>query len=260
VAFESGIHVGVQGLTATVRFARRDRLNAIHPALLLELERCLDNLEEDRRIRVVILTGEGRAFSVGADVDYMRDMPAAHGRDFVELGHRVLDRIAASRLVSIAAINGYALGGGAEVALACDLRIAAATAVMGFPEVQLGLFPAWGGTQRLVRLVGPSRARMLVFTADRLSAEQAREVGLVDRVVPEAQLETECHQLAMRIGRAAPRALEQAKRSLVTGGGTTVEEGKLVEREAWLIAFDTQDRVEGLTAFLEKRPPVWRDQ
>lgn len=260
MASQAGIRVDVEGHTALLTFDRPDTLNAVDPPLLLELERCLISLDDDRKVRVVILTGEGRAFVAGADVRYMRDLPAARGREFVELGHRVLDRVAGSRFISIAAINGYALGGGAELALACDLRVAAADAVVGFPEVRLGLFPAWGGTQRLVRLVGPARARMLVFTADRLVAERALEVGLVDRVVAASQLLTECRELAARIGQAAPRALEHAKRSILDGGGVTMDEGKHIEREAWLLNFDTEDRVEGLSAFLEKRKPVWRDR
>jgi enoyl-CoA hydratase/carnithine racemase len=256
---QDGIQVEVEGQTAVLRFDRPETLNAVDFRLLLELEQCLNTLEEDRQVRVVIVTGEGRAFVAGGDVRYMRDLPATRGRQFIELGHRVLDRLAGSRLVSIAAINGYALGGGAELALACDLRVAAGDAKVGFPEVRLGLFPAWGGTQRLVRLVGPARARMLVFTAEILSANEALEFGLVDRVVQSSELMTACRELSAQIAQAAPRALEHAKRSILEGGGVTMDEGKRIEREEWLTNFETDDRVEGLSAFLEKRKPVWRD-
>jgi enoyl-CoA hydratase len=190
----------------------------------------------------------------------MRDLPTSEGRAFVELGHRVLDRLSSSRLISIAAINGFALGGGAELALACDLRIAAEGAKVGFPEVRLGLFPAWGGTQRLARLVGPSRARLLVFTGDQLTATESLAIGLVDRTVPDAGLIDECNRVARRIAEAAPRAVEQAKHALLVGGGQPMDIGKRIEIDSWLVNFATRDRVEGLSAFLDKRSPNWADE
>jgi enoyl-CoA hydratase/carnithine racemase len=256
----AGIEVAVTGAVATFTFNRPDLLNAIDPAVLQQLENQLGELERDRNVRTLILTGRGRAFVAGADVRYMRDLAAEDGRAFVEVGHRVLDRLADSRIVSIAAINGYALGGGAELALACDLRIAASTAQIGFPEVRLGLFPAWGGTQRLARLIGPGRARLMVFTAERLTADQAFNLGLVERVVAPVDLMSTCTELAHAISEAAPQALEQAKRALVEGVAVEFAEGKRIEREAWLVNFATADRIEGLAAFLEKRAPHWSDR
>lgn len=246
--------------TVLLTFDDPGTLNAIDPGLLLELERNLQELESDRTVRVLILTGRGKAFVAGANIGHMRDLPASEGRPFVELGHRVLDRLSQSRLISIAAINGFALGGGAEIALACDIRVAATAAKIGFPEVRLGLFPAWGGTQRLIRLIGPSRARLLIFTGDLITASEAMHLGLVDRVVPGDDLLNQCNQVANRISEAAPRALEQAKVSLVQGGGQPIDIGNRIEIEAWLVNFGTHDRVEGLTAFLDKRPPVWLDE
>ncbi len=249
----------VEGTVAVLTLSRPATLNAIDTAVLLELERLVANLEADRSLRTMVLTGNGRAFVAGGDVRQMRDLPVAEGRDFVETGHRVLDRIAASRLVSIAAINGFALGGGAELALACDLRVMATHAVIGFPEVMLGLFPAWGGTQRLVRQIGPGRARMLVFTGESVSAEEALRLGLVEKVVPSDELLETCRKLARAIAQSAPNALYQAKRSLLEGGAVGLAEGKRIEIEAWLANFASGDRIEGLSAFLERRKPEWRD-
>lgn len=177
------------GPVAVLTLHRLEAANAIDGPVLREVEDVFGALESDGGVRAVVVTGAGdRAFSAGSDVRAMRDMSVAEGRRFVELGSRVLGRIAGSALTTVAAVGGAALGGGAVLALSCDVRVAADTAVLGFPEVRLGLVAAWGGTQRAARLVGPSRTRLLMLTGDRIPAREALEIGLVDEVVPADRL------------------------------------------------------------------------
>ncbi|HZU18766.1 MAG TPA: enoyl-CoA hydratase/isomerase family protein [Candidatus Dormibacteraeota bacterium] len=252
------------------RLERRDRVailaidrpeaaNAIDQAVLAELEEALRRLETEPRLRAILFTGAGGVFSAGGDIRTMRDMTVEEGRRFVEDGHRVLDAIAASHLVSVAAIDGAALGGGAELALACDLRIASERAVLGFPEVQLGLYPGWGGTQRAVRVLGPSRAKLLMLTGERVDARQAFDLGLVDRVVPADRLLPACLELAERVAVNSPTAVRQTKMAIVHGSEQALATALRLEIEGWMVNFATPDRVEGLTAFLERRAPRWSE-
>jgi enoyl-CoA hydratase len=185
----SAVRVARHGAVAVLTLHRPEAANAIDGPVLREVDDAFGELESDPGVRAVVVTGAGdRAFSAGSDVRAMRDMTVAEGRRFVELGDRVLARIAGSALTTVAAVGGAALGGGAVLALSCDVRVAADTAVLGFPEVRLGLVAAWGGTQRATRLVGPSRTRLLMLTGDRILAREALEIGLVDEVVPAAHL------------------------------------------------------------------------
>ncbi len=253
-----------------LRLERRDRVailaidrpeaaNAIDQAVLAELEEAFGDLESEPRLRAVVLTGAGDVFSAGGDIRAMRDMTLDEGRRFVEHGHRVLDAIAASHLVSVAAIDGAALGGGAELALACDLRVASERAVLGFPEVRLGLYPGWGGTQRALRLIGPSRTKLLMLTGERVDAHQALALGLVDRVVPTGRLLPTCLELAERVAANSPSAVRQTKMAIAAGGEQALATALRLEIEGWMVNFATPDRVEGLTAFLERREPRWRE-
>lgn len=249
------------GQIAVLTFNRPEALNAVDEAVLRDLETHWRQLEDDPNVRIVIFSGgDSKAFVAGGDIRAMAAMSPAEGRRFVEYGHAVLNRIEKSRLISIAAVNGYALGGGTELALACDLRIASERATFGLPEVSIGLFPGWGGTQRITRLLGVGKGKELVYTADRISAEEALRLGLVNDVVPHEQLMSHCFQLAERILKNSPRALEQAKLAIVYGLEQPLEYGLRIEIESWLVNFATEDRVEGLTAFLEKRQPQWKNR
>jgi enoyl-CoA hydratase len=245
------------GPVARLTLTRPESANAIDLAVLDALESALREAEADTALRCVVLTGEGRTFSAGGDIHQMRDLTSEQGPGFVTRGQAVLDQLSASRLVVIAEVNGPALGGGAELALACDIRIASDQARIGFPEVGLGLIPAWGGTQRATRLLGQSRASLLILTGEPLTAIEALSIGLLDRVVPASQLPAECERVAARIAANSPAAVAAAKRSIVEGGRLSFEDGLHVEAEAWLGAFRTNDRIEGLSAFLERRGPNW---
>jgi len=227
------VKVERDGKIATVTIDRPEKLNAIDNRVLDELERAFDELERDGGIRVVILTGAGeKAFVAGGDIEHMRNLSLLEGERFVYRGHAVLSRIENSAMVVIAAVNGYALGGGTEIALACDIRIASENAQFGLPEVTIGLFPGWGGTQRLARLVGVGLAKELVFTGERISAQRALEIGLVNRVVRKEELMDTCRQMAEKIIANSPIAVCQAKKALNRGTWMTLEEGLKFEAES----------------------------
>jgi enoyl-CoA hydratase len=244
---------------ALLTIDRPATLNAIDAEVLADIEGAVTTLEASTSVRVVVLTGQGRAFVAGGDIAHMASLAPAEGERWVTWGQAVLGRLERLPQVSIAAINGYALGGGLELALACDLRIAAETAQLGLPEVRVGLIPGWGGTQRLLRLVGPSRARELILTGRAVTAEEALRLGVVSRVVAGDRLLAACHELAREICGASPTAVRAAKRALVEGADLPMNAALGEEAAAWLANFVTWNRTEGLTAFVERRPPVWRD-
>ena len=234
--------------TALLTFDRPEALNAVNDAVLDDLEAALARLESDTEGRVVVLTGAGRAFVGGGDIAHMAALTPDEGERFVYRGQRLLRRLDRLPMVTIAAINGFAFGGGLEIALACDLRLAAESAELGLPEVSVGLIPGWGGTQRLVRLVGRGIAKDLVLTGRHLSAAEALELGLVNRVAPAAGLLDACREVAA----ADLGAIKAA------GADLSLDQGLVVEAEAWLVNFCSADRVEGLRAFVEKRRPAYR--
>jgi enoyl-CoA hydratase len=237
---------------------RPEASNAIDLQILWELEESFLALERQPEVRAVVITGGNeKAFSAGGDIRAMRDMTVGEGRRFVEAGHRVMDRIEQSRLVTIAAINGVALGGGAELALACDIRVAAEGARLGFPEVTLGLYPGWGGTQRAARLLGPGKAKLLILTGKTVGAAEAERLGLVEVTASPASLMENALSIARRVAGASPSAVSQAKTAIVHGGEEPLRYGLRLEIEGWMVNFAHPDRVEGLTAFLERRPPRW---
>jgi enoyl-CoA hydratase len=244
--------------TALVTFDRAGALNAVDAAMLDALERVLESLERDDTLRVVVLTGAGPAFVGGGDIAHMAAISPDEGERFVYGGQALLRRLERLPMVSIAAINGFALGGGLEIALACDLRVAAQSAEIGLPEVGVGVIPGWGGTQRLPRLVGSGVAKDLILTGRRISAAEALALGVVNRVVaPGAVLDT-CRDLAAAIARNSFLAVRQAKKAIDAGVDLGLDQGLVVEAEAWLVNFCSADRVEGLRAFIEKRPPAYR--
>ncbi len=242
--------------TALLTFDRPEALNAVNDTVLDDLEAALARLESDTEGRAVVLTGAGRAFVGGGDIAHMAALTPDEGERFVYRGQRLLRRLDRLPLVTIAAINGFAFGGGLEIALACDLRLAAESAELGLPEVSVGLIPGWGGTQRLVRLVGRGIAKDLVLTGRRLSAPEALALGLVNRVSPAAGLLDACREIAAAVGQNSFLAVRQAKKAIDEGADLSLDQGLVVEAEAWLVNFCSADRVEGLRAFVEKPRPV----
>ena len=243
----------------TLRLNRPKALNALDADTLHALARALDSAERDAAARALIITGAGdKAFSAGADIAAMAEMAPVDGHPYSALGHAVLARVDDCRLPVVAALNGVALGGGLELALACDLVVASERARVGLPEITLGLIPGFGGTQRLVRRIGLARARELIYLGTMVGAGDAQRLGIVDRVVPAERLADEATALAGELAQRAPLALRQAKRATRAAVETTLEAGLRLEIEAFAATFASEDRVEGLRAFLEKRPPQWK--
>jgi enoyl-CoA hydratase len=255
----STVTVGREGPVGLVTLDRPQVSNALDIDMLSELETAIEGFESESTVRTLVITGAGRSFSAGGDIKAMRDLDLVQGRHFVERGHQVMNHIAGSRLVSIAALNGYTLGGGAELAVACDIRIAAEHAVVGFPEVSIGLYPGWGGTQRAVRLIGPGRAKLLMLGSEPVSAAEAERIGLVDRVVPNADLISTALDVAKRISANSPTAVRLTKMAISAGLDLPLSAALRLEIEGWMVNLATRDRVEGLSAFLEKREPEWQD-
>jgi enoyl-CoA hydratase/carnithine racemase len=237
------------------------RRNSITAAMLGELESNLARVGTDRSIRCVVLTGEGeKAFCAGADLKERAAMSAEDVHRFHQGLRRAMRGIEQAPQPFVAALNGAALGGGLELALACDLRIASESAALGLPEVALGIIPGGGGTQRLARLVGVARAKDLVLTARRVDAAEALAMGLVARVVPASRLREEAAALAGQIARNAPVSLRQAKRAIDGGLHLPLEEALDLENRMYQDCLGTRDRVEALRAFAEKRPPVFEGE
>jgi enoyl-CoA hydratase len=245
---------------AIVTINRPKVLNALSAATVCELDEAFAELAADREVGAVVLTGAGaKAFVAGADISEFNDLPSAReAAEFAMRGQAALNRIESLPKPVIAAINGFALGGGCELAMACDIRLAADTARLGQPEINLGIIPGYGGTQRLARLVGRGRANLLCMTGDPIDAAEALRIGLVDRVVPGAALLDEAVQLARHLAGKAPVALALIKRAINVGLEGPLAEGLAYEAAQFGLVFDTEDRVEGVTAFREKRKPVWQ--
>lgn len=236
-------------------------VNALNPQLLKELRAMLDQLEKDDDGQVVVITGAGSyAFSAGADVKELQGLGTKSAEELVKLGHGTFGRIATYPKPVIAAINNLTLGGGLELALACDLRISSDRARFGQPEVWLGLIPAWGGSTRLARLVGPARAKELIFTGQMINAQEAYRIGLVNKIVPDGEEVRAAIDLGRTIiTKGAPLAVREAKRVINEGLEQSTIDGSLrVEAAAIGRLAQTSDLVEGITAFVEKRPPQFK--
>jgi len=244
---------------ATVTINRPQALNALNPATLQELLACSDELQHDRGVHCVLLTGAGdRAFVAGADIAAMETMSPFEARGFSRLGQRVMRMWEELPVPVIAAVNGFALGGGLELALACDLIVAADSAKFGQPEINLGITPGFGGTQRLARRVGVAAARWLIYSGDMIAAAEAFRLGLVYRVLPSSELMPEVRKMAATLAGKAPIALQQAKAAINVGTEVDLEDGCRYEAEAFALTFGSQDRSEGMRAFLEKRRAVFK--
>lgn len=241
-----------------IQFNRPERLNAINPEVLADLETAVVNCEEDDSIRVVVFMGSDKAFVAGADIEHMAKGDIKSAYKLTDLTMRVQERIADLPKPTIAAISGYALGGGCELALCCDFRIAADNAVLGQPEITLGIIPGGGGTQRLPRLVGLGAATELIFTGEMIKADRAERIGLVSKVVPLDQLEPEAEALASKLMERPALALRAAKTALRKGLSTSLKEGLQIEQDLFSMLFGTEDQKEGMAAFLQKRKPLFR--
>jgi enoyl-CoA hydratase len=238
----------------TLTLDRPDKLNALNEELLRELAAAVVALEQDSSVRVAILTGSGdKAFAAGADIAAMAGMTPTQATRFASLGHRVGSLLEQAPFAVIAAVNGFALGGGCELALCCDFIYASDRAKIGQPEVGLGIIPGFGGTQRLVRRVGAARAREICMTGEPIGAEQALRVGLVNAVVPHAELLQRVREAAKKIASKGPLAIAAVKRAILRGSDAALASGNELEIAAFAALFGTQDQREGMRAFLEKR-------
>ncbi|MBS2018531.1 MAG: enoyl-CoA hydratase/isomerase family protein [Deltaproteobacteria bacterium] len=242
------------GAIALVTLNRPDKLNALSIDLLQALDAELAKLSADGTVSCAILTGAGeKAFAAGADIAAMLEMSTEQARAFSELGHRVCSRIEKAPFPVIGAVNGFALGGGCEVALACDFLYASDKAKLGQPEVNLGVMPGFGGTQRLARRVGIGRARELCYTGDTIGADEALRIGLVNAVVPHAELLPKVKDVAAKIASKGRLAVAQCKRVLFSGEDVSLDVANALEIQSFAMLFGTKDRAEGMKAFLEKR-------
>ncbi|MBC7149573.1 MAG: enoyl-CoA hydratase/isomerase family protein [Rhizobium sp.] len=256
---EPRIRLAVEDSIATITLARADKLNALDLDMLAELSAILDRVEADSAVRVVILTGEGKAFSAGGDIAAWGGMqPEQFGHRWVRHGHRIFDRLATLRMPVIAAMNGHALGGGLELAGAADIRIAERQAKIGLPETSLGMVPGWSGTQRLVRRFGAQIVRRMVLGGEMFVAEEARANGLVDLVVDTGEALNAAKDYAARIAARGPAAVEISKLMLSIASGE--DNGAAVETLGSILVAKTGDLKEGVSAFREKRAAEFKGE
>jgi enoyl-CoA hydratase len=257
VEFEN-IQLEKRAPIAVITINRPNVLNALNAATLRELSSAVENVAADASIRVILLTGAGpKAFVAGADISELAGLDEAPGREYAVRGQQLFRRIEKLGKPVIACINGFALGGGCELAMSCTLRIASDTARLGQPEVKLGVIAGFGGTQRLPRLVGRGAALKLLLTGAMIPAFEALRIGLVDEVVPAADLMTRAEALALEIAANAPIALQRTMIALDSGLDLSLDDGLAEEARHFGQCCATQDKAEGTAAFLSKRPPVW---
>lgn len=254
------VAVATEGQVAAVALARPEAHNALSMALCEALLEALDRVAGQADVRAVVLEGRGPSFCTGADLKERRGKPAAWMRKHNRLIAGVANAVAALPQPVVAALHGHVLGGGAEIALACDFRVAAEGARIGFPEATLGIIPGAGGTQRLPRLVGPTLAKDLIFTGRRIDAAAALRVGLVSEVVPEGQVGQAARALAARIAESAPLAVAAAKRAIDDGLDGSLAAGLALEYRSQLALYASADWQEGLASFAEKRPARFRGE
>lgn len=248
------------GATALITLNRPKQLNALNQTVIGELSAALDELAADESVRALILTGSGdRAFAAGADISELAEMDSAtQGRLMAKRSHLLGRKMADLPKPIIAAVNGFALGGGLELALACDFRLASETAQVGLPEVTLGIIPGWGGTQRLPRLVGPGMAKLLMMTGERIDAAEALRIGIVERVYPQAELLDAAKQLAQKLAGLPPLSIAAVKHAVNHGLNMSLDDANMFEAGLFAELTVTQDSKEGTRAFLEKRKPEWQ--
>ena len=235
---------------------RPDSLNAMNREVLLEFINGLKKIQSKKDIRVIIITGSGeKAFIAGADIKLMQKMNREEAFEFANLGQELANLIEKSAKPVIAAVNGYALGGGCEIALSCHLRISSDNAIFAQPEVKIGLLPGWGGTQRLPRIIGRGLANEIILTGRNVAAKEALDIGLVNKVVPQEELMNTCFDIANAILKNSPNAIAESIKLIRLAAGTNLEKGLSKEAKSFSKLFETEETAEGLTAFVEKRPP-----
>ncbi|WP_294473013.1 enoyl-CoA hydratase-related protein [uncultured Intestinimonas sp.] len=247
------VKVEQQGHVGILTIDRQEALNALNSQVLNDLDAAIDEVAANEDIYVVILTGAGRSFVAGADIGEMRDLTSIEGKKFGVHGGGVFLKLENMAKPVIAAVNGFALGGGNELCMACDIRLASEKAKFGQPEVGLGITPGFAGTQRLPRIVGISKAMELILTAKTISAAEAKAIGLVSEVYPPEELMGKAMELAQAICANAQIAVQESKRCIRMGMQTDITTGSAFEAEAFGVCFGTEDQTEGMSAFLEKR-------
>lgn len=253
VIFEKGDGI------ATVTLNRPEALNAFSKEVIKEILQALEDIRSDESIRVVVLTGAGeKAFSAGADIKAMAGMTALKARELSLMGEQLCLALENLEKPVIAALNGYALGGGLEVAMSCDIRIASENARVGQTEINIGLIPGWGGTQRLTRLIGKTKAKELVFTGRIIDAKTAEQLGILNIVVPQDKFKETVRQFALELASKAPIAVRVAKALINKGADISLESALELEREGFGVVASTEDLKEGVSAFTEKRKPAFK--
>lgn len=250
----------IENEIAVVTINRPKSLNALNSETLAELNQCFSEIQVRKDVKVVILTGSGeKSFVAGADISEMVNASPAEGRQMGMLAREAFSKLENMPQVTIAAVNGYALGGGCEISMACDIRIAAENAKFAQPETGLGILPGFGGTQRLARLVGKGRAKEMIFTCNQIDAQEAYRIGLANQVVPLAELLEYCQKMAAKIISKGSFAVTLAKQAINVGMDTDLDSGLQLEANLFGLSFATADKKEGMTAFLEKRKATLTD-
>ena len=253
------ILITIEGGVASIALNRPQQLNALNRQMFRELEEAFDEVTADPAARVLVITGAGdRAFAAGADIREFVDMGPVEALEFSRNAQRIFRKLETMPKPTIAAVNGFALGGGCELMMACDIAYAADTARIGQPEISLGIIPGAGGTQRLSRLVGKQKAKELEMTGDMISAEEALRLGLVCKVVPAAELMGEVLKLCEKLLSKGAVALRLAKEAIEVGSEAELPTGMELEAKSWSVCFTTEDYAEGVKAFLEKRKPTFK--
>lgn len=249
----------VENNIATITFNRPKALNALNRELMAEFSEALGKVDQNEEIRVLILTGSGeKSFVAGADITELATFNALQAKKLSELGHHTLNKLQELQIPVIAAVNGFALGGGSEIALACDFIYASDNAKFGLPEITLGLIPGYGGTQRLPRLIGKNKAKELIFTGKMISALEAYEIGMVNKVVPSETLMQEVLKTAGMIASKGKVSIRAAKQAINSGMNSDLTTGCKIEVDAFSLCFAGEDAGEGTNAFLEKRKPEFK--
>ena len=242
-----------EGAVGVVTIERPKALNALNSEVLAELEACFDSIDTDV-IKAVILTGSGdKSFVAGADIAEMSKLNPAEGEAFGKKGNDVFRKIETFPIPVIAAVNGFALGGGCEIAMSCDIRICSDNAMFGQPEVGLGITPGFGGTQRLARLIGAGMAKQLIYTARNIKADEAFRIGLVNAIYPQEELMPAAKKMAAAIAQNAPIAVRACKKAINDGLDVNMDDAIVIEEKLFGSCFETHDQIEGMSAFLEKR-------
>jgi enoyl-CoA hydratase len=242
----------IKGHVAVLTINRPEALNALNYNVLQDLAQAVSRAETDGDVYVLILTGAGKAFVAGADISLMKDFSAVEAKAFAEFANALFSRIETMSKPSIAAVNGYALGGGCELCMSCDIRLAGTKAKFGQPEVGLGITPGFGGTQRLSRLVGTSKAKEMILTAETIGAEEALRIGLVSKVVPDEELMNTALEMANKIAANAQIAVRQSKDAINKGMQCDIQTGLSYEAQAFAVCFSTEDQKDAMTAFVNK--------